>query len=235
MLRRSIPEGRARERLSVPQLLHPSLRQSAAKVWPLCGFGGRVPAGASGWQEKWAVNKAGSRQVPVARHVLDPVPLAGSCHCWLWGLRPGRGPGARQVPVGPSPLRCSRSPRLGHPHAGWEPGGRLAIPGEMQGGLETGAPLWGAGLPFSPPSSPARQPKLRLGVWHMAAAMGLSRVVVAGEWESKHLCAGLGAAASNGFDGAVVVCCLENLHSAPCPRGPRHRRPWRYLNITTEG
>lgn len=60
---------------------------------------------------------------------------------------------------------------------------------------------------------------------------------MAGEWESKHLCAGLGAAASNGFDGAVVVCCLENLHSAPCPRGaaapqtvavPKYNRlaPW---------
>lgn len=80
VLRRSIPEGRARERLSVPQLLHPSLRRSAAKVWPLCGFGGRGPVGASGWQEKRAVNKAGPRQVPVAQHGLDPVPLAGSWH-----------------------------------------------------------------------------------------------------------------------------------------------------------
>lgn len=35
-----------------------SLRRTVAKVWPLCGFGGRVPAGASGWQK--FVNKAGS-------------------------------------------------------------------------------------------------------------------------------------------------------------------------------
>lgn len=48
-------------------------------------------------------------------------------------------------------------------------------------------------------------------------AAELSRATV--EWESGQLCAGLGAAAPNGFDGAVVVCCLENLHSASCPRG----------------
>lgn len=223
-LRRPMPEGQAWERAEC-STAPASLRQSAAKVWPLCGFGGRVPAGASGWQEKWAVNKAGPRQVPPAQHVPDPCAARRllqlmAVGAWAWeSLR-----GHSRCLWGLSPLRCSCSLGVGHPP-------------HRLGALREALHPWGdAGGDWSRAALlsclPSRQPEFRLGVQRMAAAMGLSRAVVAGEWESKHLCAGLGAAASNGFDGAVVVCCLENLHSAPCPRGPRHHRPWRYLNIT---
>lgn len=244
----AVREGRGGRRPSVSRL-PASLHRSAAEVRPLCGFGGRVPAGASGRRERWAANKAGSRLRPPARPRAgpprrsrgcarpalprEPLPARGGCGL---GEAPGAGAGhpwgpppprrSRVLVAGASPRAPLRAPGGGRPRHPWGEAAR----GDGRGGLLR----WGAGLPC-PPSRP-RQPKFGPGV-QRAAAAGLSRAVVAGEWESKHLCAGLGAAASNGFDGAVVVCCLENLHSAPCPRGaaapqtvavPKYNRlaPW---------
>lgn len=197
--------------------------------WGPCASGCARLAGEVGCeQSRVTAGPCGpARAGPCAARRLLPL-LAVGAPAWE---RPQGTAGA----CGAVPAALLLFPKGGSSPHRLEPWGGWPSLGRCRGGLERGAPLWGAGLPFSPPSLPPGQPKLRLGVQHMAAAMGLSRAVVAGEWESKHLCAGLGAAASNGFDGAVVVCCLENLHSAPCPRGPRHRRPWRYLNITTEG
>lgn len=62
-----------------------SLHQSAAKVWPLCGFGGRVPVGAPGWRENWAVNKAGSRQVPPSPAWAGPLCCSQAPAADGWG------------------------------------------------------------------------------------------------------------------------------------------------------
>lgn len=134
-----------------------SLYQSAAKVWPLCGFGGHVPVGASSWQEKWAVNKAGSRQVPLAQHMPDPCAarrllqlMTGGASAWERPLGP------QQVPVGAVPAVLLLFHHGGSsPTPSESPGGGCPSLGRCRGRLENGAPLWGAGLPL-PPSLTAK-------------------------------------------------------------------------------
>lgn len=55
------------------------------------------------------------------------------------------------------------------------------------------------------------------------------KFVVSGECESKHLYVGLGTPALNGSEGAVVVCCVENLYSVKGLEYVDHTEP---LNIT---
>ncbi|XP_027502680.1 uncharacterized protein LOC113948878 isoform X1 [Corapipo altera] len=210
----------------------PERSQGLAFVWlqGLRASGHGQPAGEMYCEQSW-----GPPGPPDLAACWIPVPLAALATDDLRGFGLGEAPrAAAGASGGCPPCTASDSSWWVVPHTLWElQGGWLHYPwgsagqgrtGEKSSSLASGAALPSSLLPH--------QLKFRPGVQRMAAVMGLSRAVVAGEWESKHLCAGLGAAASNGFDGAVVVCCLENLHSAPCPRGPRHRRPWRYLNIT---
>lgn len=134
-----------------------SLHQSAAKVWPLCGFGGHVPVGASGWQEKWAVNKAGSRQVPHAQQMTDPCAARRLLQLMTVGASAWeRPPGPQQVPVGAVPAALLLFPRGGSsPMPSGSPRGGCPSLGRCRGRRENGAPLWGAGLPL-PPSSTAK-------------------------------------------------------------------------------
>jgi len=196
----------------------------------------------AGARPRFGLCVASAGEVGAEQSRVPPAP-PGPATCGtpasLVGLRPSR---ARFRPtVGASagsPLpRCFAFLMAGRPPCpSGSPWGRPAPP--SQGGRSEGRrgrePLrWGAGLPFPPPSLPPSPAEARAG----CPTRGRDGAGVAGEWESKHLRAGLGAAASNGFDGAVVVCCLENLHSAPCPRGaaapqtvavPKYNRlaPW---------
>lgn len=131
----AVQEGRAGKRPSVSRL-PASLRQSAAELRPLCGFGGRVPAGASGWREKWDASKAGSTCCPCPGHVQDPcaapgsVPILGALATDPRVLRPGRGAGAgaRAARGGLPPLRRFCFPVAEHPRTPLgAPGARLAL------------------------------------------------------------------------------------------------------------
>lgn len=231
---------RAGKRPSVSRL-PASLRQSAAELRPLCGFGGRVPAGAS---ERWAANKAGSRLLPTARpRAGTPVPLVGlrqSCALWRPTDRP-RGALAWERPPGldwDAHGGCPHSALLLFPHGGASPytplGGWPRRPwGEARGDHREELLQWGAGLPFPPLCLP-RQPKFGPGVQRVAArrrqgCRGLS-------WQesgNQNICAQAWAPQPlmvlTELLWSVVwkICILRRARG-----GPRHRRPWRYLNIT---
>lgn len=155
-LRRSVPERPAGERLSVSRLLRPFTR--ARPRFGLCvASGGHVPVGASGWQEKWAVNKAGSRQVRHAQQMTDPCAARRLLQLMTVGASAWeRPPGPQQVPVGAVPAALLLFPRGGSsPTPSGSPRGGCPSLGRCRGRRESGAPLWGAGLPL-PPSSTAK-------------------------------------------------------------------------------
>lgn len=100
------------------------------------------------------MNKARSGQVPLAQPVPDPCAACRLLQLMAVGASAREGPpGPQQVPVGAVPAVLLPFLKGGSfPMPTGSPGGGCASLGRCRGRPERGAPLWGAGLPFSPPS-----------------------------------------------------------------------------------